>query len=89
MIRTVCYILNSMFWHNDEFKQLMIDGVQTDDEAQRQEIYAKADDILTHKEFAVAMLYNETLFYLKKPYVTGFEVTSTYRTMFNNTDIEK
>lgn len=81
--------LNSMFWHNDEFKQLMIDGVQTDDEAQRQEIYAKADDILTHKEFAVAMLYNETLFYLKKPYVTGFEVTSTYRTMFNNTDIEK
>lgn len=81
--------LNSMFWHNDEFKQLMIDGVQTDDEAQRQEIYAKADDILTHKEFAVAMLYNEILFYLKKPYVTGFEVTSTYRTMFNNTDIEK
>ena len=81
--------LNSMFWHNDEFKQLMIDGVQTDDEDQRQEIYAKADDILTHKEFAVAMLYNETLFYLKKPYVTGFEVTSTYRTMFNNTDIEK
>ena len=81
--------LNSMFWHNDEFKQLMIDGVQTDDEAQRQEIYARADEILTHEEFAVAMLYNETMFYLKKPYVKDFEVTSTYRTMFGNTDIQK
>lgn len=81
--------LSSMFWHNDEFKQLMIDGVQTDDEAQRQEIYARADEILTHEEFAVAMLYNETMFYLKKPYVKDFEVTSTYRTMFGNTDIQK
>lgn len=81
--------LNSIFWHNDEFKDLMIKGVQTDDDAERQEIYARADEILTHEEFPVAMLYNETLFYLKKPYVTGFEVTSTYRTMFANTDIEK
>ena len=81
--------LSSMFWHNDEFKQLMIDGVQTDDDAQRQEIYARADEILTHEEFAVAMLYNETLFYLKKPYVKDFEVTFTYRTMFNDADIEK
>lgn len=79
--------LNSSFWHNDEFKQLMIDGVQTDDETERQAIYQRADEILTHEDFAVAMLYNETLFYLKKPYVTGFEVTSTYRTMFANTDI--
>ena len=81
--------LNSIFWHNDEFKQLMIDGVQTDDDAQRQEIYARADEILTHEEFAVAMLYNETLFYLKKPYVKDFEVTFTYRTMFKDADIEK
>lgn len=81
--------LNSMFWHNDEFKQLMADGVQTDDEAKRAEIYTRADEILTHEDFAVAMLYNETIFYLKKPYVTGFEVTSTYRTMFGDTDIEK
>ena len=65
----------------------MIDGVQTDDETERQAIYQRADEILTHEDFAVAMLYNETLFYLKKPYVTGFEVTSTYRTMFANTDI--
>lgn len=80
--------LNSIFWHNDEFKQLMIDGVQTEDTAERQEIYAHADHILTHEEFAVAMIYNETMFYLKKPYVKDFAVTFTYRTMFNNTDIE-
>ncbi|MEI3266945.1 ABC transporter substrate-binding protein [Frisingicoccus sp.] len=79
--------LNSIFWHNDEFKQLMIDGVQTDDDAERQEIYARADEILTHEDFAVAMLYNETMFYLKKPYVENFEVTFTYRTMFKDTDI--
>ena len=81
--------LNSIFWHNDEFKQLMLDGVETDDAAERQEIYARADEILTHEEFAVAMLYNETLFYLKKPYVKDFEVTFTYRTMFKDADIEK
>ncbi|MDD6231969.1 ABC transporter substrate-binding protein [Frisingicoccus sp.] len=81
--------LNSIFWHNDEFKQLMLDGVETDDAAERQEIYARADEILTHEEFPVTMLYNETLFYLKKPYVKGFEVTFTYRTMFKDADIEK
>ena len=80
---------SSIFWHNDEFKQLMQEGIQTDDEAERQEIYEQADDILTHQEHPVVMLYNETLYYLKKPYVTGFEVTSTYRTMFAETDIEQ
>ena len=81
--------LNSIFWHNDEFKQLMIYGVQTDDNAERQEIYARADEILTHEDYAVAMLYNETIYYLKKPYVKDFEVTFTYRTMFGKTDIEQ
>ena len=81
--------INSMFWHNDEFKQLMIDGVQTEDPDERQEIYARADEILTHEENAIVMLYNETLFYLAKPYVEGFEVSATYRTMFGNADIVK
>lgn len=81
--------LTSSFWHNDEFKQLMIDGVHTDDEAERQAIYERADEILCHEDCAVAFLYNETLYYLKKPYVTGFEVSSTYRTMFAETDIEQ
>lgn len=80
---------NSIFWHNDEFKSLMEQGVQLEDVAERQEIYARADEILTHEEFAVAMLYNETMFYLKKPYVEGFEVTFTYRTMFKDADIVK
>lgn len=81
--------LNSMFWHNEEFKSLMEEGVQTDDTAKRQEIYARADEILTHEDFGAVMLYNETLYYLKKPYVKNFEVTFTYRTMFGETDIEK
>ena len=45
--------------------------------------------ILTHEDYAVAMLYNETIYYLKKPYVKDFEVTFTYRTMFGKTDIEQ
>ena len=80
---------NSIFWHNEEFKSLMEQGVQEEDTAKRQEIYARADEILTHEEFGVAMLYNETMFYLKKPYVEGFEVTFTYRTMFKDADIVK
>ena len=55
--------LNSMFWHNEEFKTLMEEGVQTDDTAKRQEIYARADEILTHEDFGAVMLYNETLYY--------------------------
>ena len=80
--------LSSSFFHNDEFKQLMIEGIQTEDTAKRQEIYANADHILTHEQFPVVMLYNETMFYLKKPYVKNFEVTFTYRTMFKDADIE-
>jgi len=80
---------NSIFWHNDEFKAAMEAGVQTEDTAERQELYARADEILTHEEFGVAMLYNETMFYLKKPYVENFEVTFTYRTMFKDADIVK
>ena len=67
----------------------MEQGIQIEDAAERQEIYARADEILTHEEFGVAMLYNETMFYLKKPYVEGFEVTFTYRTMFKDADIVK
>ena len=81
--------LTSSFWHNDEFKQLMIDGIQTDDADERQEIYSRCDYILTHEDFAVAMLYNETMFYLKKPYVKDFDVTFTYRTMYKDADIVK
>ena len=82
-----CSDTNSIFWHNDEFKSLMIEGAQTEDIDERQQIYARADQILTHEEFGVVALFNETMFYLTKPYVEDFEVTSSYRTMLKNVDI--
>ena len=80
---------NSSFWHNDEFKQLMIDGVQTTDTAERQEIYQKAEHILTREEFASSPLYNETKYYVLNPRVTGFSIGSTFRMFWKNADIQE
>lgn len=78
---------NSSFWHNDEFKQLMIDGVQTTDVAERQEIYKRAEYILTREDFASSPLYNETKYYVLNPRVTGFSIGSTFRMFWKTADI--
>ncbi|RGZ01627.1 ABC transporter substrate-binding protein [Clostridium sp. AM58-1XD] len=79
---------NSTFYQNDEFTKLMNEGIQTADEAERDEIYKKAEHILTREDWAVAPLYNETKYYLLNPRVTGFEIGSTFRTFFKNADIQ-
>lgn len=79
---------NSSFWHNAEFKELTEKGVQTTDEAERQEIYQRAEYIMTREDFAVAPLYNETKYYVLNPAITGFEMGSTYRMFWKNADIQ-
>ncbi|QAT50065.1 ABC transporter substrate-binding protein [Caproiciproducens sp. NJN-50] len=79
--------LVSSFWHNAQFKQLMEDGVKTDDSAARQKIYVQAENILTRQDFAIAPLINETKFYLLNPKVTGFEINSDNRMDFSKADI--
>lgn len=79
---------NSSFWHNEEFDQLMEDGIATTDSAERQEIYAKAEHIMTREDWATTPLYNETKFYLLNPSITGFEIDSTFRMFWKNADIQ-
>ena len=47
---------NSSFWHNAEFDKLMDEGIATTDEAERQEIYAKAEHIMTREDWATTPL---------------------------------
>lgn len=79
---------NSSFWHNDEFDQLLEDGISTTDSAERQEIYAKAEHIMTREDWATTPLYNETKFYLLNPNITGFEIDSTFRMFWKDADIQ-
>ena len=77
----------SSFWHNDEYKKLLEDGVKTTDEAERQKIYQRADEIMTREDFAVTPLYNETKYYILNPRVSGFEMGPTYRMFWKNAEI--
>lgn len=79
---------NSSFWHNDEFDKLLQEGIATSDASRRQDIYAKAEHIMTREDWATAPLYNETKFYLLKPNITGFKVDSTFRMFWKNADIQ-
>ncbi|RFZ76366.1 ABC transporter substrate-binding protein [Lacrimispora amygdalina] len=81
--------LTSSFWHNDEFKKLMEDGVKTADEAERQEIYIKAEHILTRGDYAIAPIFNESKCYLLNPKVTGLVMDSTYRNFYATVDIQE
>lgn len=78
----------SSFWHNEEYKELLEKGVQTTDEAERQEIYQRAEEIMTREDYAVTPLYNETKYYLLNPSITGYEMGSTYRMYWKNADIQ-
>ena len=79
---------NSSFWHNAEFDKLMDEGIATTDEAERQEIYKKAEHIMTREDWATTPLYNETKFYLLNPRITGFEMDATFRMFWKNADIQ-
>lgn len=80
--------LNSSFWHNDEFDQLLKDGIATTDPDSRQDIYKKAEHIMTREDWATTPLYNETKFYLLKPNITGFKMDGTFRMFWKNADIQ-
>ena len=79
---------NSSFWHNAEFEQLLEDGIATTDTAERQEIYVKAEHIMTREDWATTPLYNETKYYLLNPDITGFEIDSTFRMFWKDADIQ-
>lgn len=80
---------NSNFYADEEFNQLLEEGRKTEDPAKREEIYKKADEILTRRDYGSIPIFNETMFYLTKDYVKNFEVSSTYRYFYGQADIQK
>lgn len=80
---------SSSFWHNEEFKKLMEDGVKTADQAERQDIYEKAEHILTREDYAAAPIFNESKCYLLNPKVTGLVIDSTFRYFYVNADFQE
>ena len=81
------YEPGSKNWYNEEFLQLLQDGVATTDTAERQEIYAKAEHIMTREDWATTPLYYETKYYLLNPNITGFSIDSTFRMFWKDADI--
>ena len=56
--------------------------------AEREALYKKADHMATREDFAVLPLFNETMYYLCKPYVKNFRMTPAYVFHFFDTDLE-
>lgn len=75
-------------YNNPEFNDLINQARQTKDESKRQELYEKADEILTHKDYGAIPLYNDTMFYLLGDNVKNFEVTSIYRYHFYDAELQ-
>ncbi|MEG1105346.1 MAG: ABC transporter substrate-binding protein [Eubacterium sp.] len=69
---------------NPEFNTLLNDARKIKDEKQREALYQKADELLTHKDYGAIPLYNDSMFYLKQDNVDNFEVTSIYRYHFKD-----
>jgi peptide/nickel transport system substrate-binding protein len=80
---------NSNFYDDPTFNDLLNTARATSDLGQREDMYKKADQILTRRDYAAIPICNETMFYLAKSYVKGFNVDSSYRYYFGNIDIQK
>lgn len=76
-------------YNRPEFDKMLEDARSISDPVKREELYKKADHMATREDFAALPLFNETMYYLCKPYVKGFRMTPAYVFHFFNTDIEK
>ncbi|MEG0310238.1 MAG: ABC transporter substrate-binding protein, partial [Eubacterium sp.] len=78
---------SSSKYNNPEFNALIDEARTITDEAKRQELYSKADKILTRQDYGAVPILNETKFYLSKPYVKNFKVTDMFRFHFNTAEL--
>jgi peptide/nickel transport system substrate-binding protein len=79
----------SSSYNNPEFDKLLDEARAISDNAKRDEMYRQADNLATRVDYAVIPLYNETAYYMAKPYVKNFRMSPIYIFHFFNTDIEK
>lgn len=75
-------------YNKPEFDKLLEDARSISDQAKREELYRKADFMATREDYAALPLFNETMYYLCKPYVKNFRMTPAYVFHFFNTDID-
>ena len=78
----------SNYYNKPEFDKLLDDARSATDGAVREALYKKADHMAVREDFAVIPLFNETMYYLCKPYVKNFKMTPVYIFHFFNTDID-
>ena len=78
---------SSSFYNSDEFNNLLNQAQTTSDEAQRQELYAQADNILTHQDYAAIPICNESKYYLCQDWVNGFEITNVLKYDFSTAEL--
>lgn len=78
---------SSSRYNNPEFNALIDEARQITDETKRQELYQKADEILTRQDYGAIPLFNETKYYLQNPAVKNFEVTDMFRFHFKTAEL--
>jgi peptide/nickel transport system substrate-binding protein len=76
-------------YRSAEFDKLLDEARAISDMGRREELYKEADRLATRVDYSVIPLYNETMYYVAKPYVKNFKVSPIYIFHFFNTDIEK
>lgn len=64
----------SVNYNNPKFDEIMSKARVSNDEEQRAELYKEADAIATREDYAVIPLYNQTSYFLAKPYVENMKV---------------
>lgn len=75
-------------YNNPEFDKLLDAARVESNPTKRFELYTKAEEMATRIDYAAIPIYNENMFYLCKPYLKNFAITSAYRVHFNDSDID-
>ena len=78
---------HSSKYQNPEFDALLNEGRQITDESKRQEIYSKADQMITRQDYAAIPICHETQYYLMNSAVKNFEVTDMFRFHFETAEL--
>jgi peptide/nickel transport system substrate-binding protein len=68
--------LKSCFYNSSDFNKLVTEARTSLDENKRTELYKQANELATHKDFAVIPLYYEKSYYLSKPYVKNLKINN-------------
>lgn len=78
---------SSSFYDNAEFNDLINEARVVNDTAKREELYKKADNILTRQDYGAIPICNETKYYLSKPNMKNFAIDNTFRYDFSVVEI--